>query len=584
MTMIKSNTLGKLQKIRNGSVFDSPVIFIREFLQNSQRSRAKNVSFTIDGDTLVCIDDGCGCSNPDYVFTLDLSEWESTKEGYGIGFWACLCFPGLKEVTVESKGWKCSFDVDRLFATGDMSVKQENAAEHLKGFRVTLKSEQFEDYYNEIEGYMFNVAKYLPMTVRINEFPVPHYDLFDSYEESSFTMEYDNRLFKAKLEIDSSYYPSKSAELYYEKRIVDSIGGIPYVKGIIEAKNGKLTLKEPDRTSYVHDEKSRIFIQKIQECVRDLYKKYIAAYGVDDDGYSKAISYWLDLKDYERMLDFDDYMLQKAKKEENPQPVEQEVVNHIGSVEAGNFKKEDVVSQQTFHVAAKSSQPVCNTCPSKQAHGERKAFRDKVKSMKRSVWVSKNEYTMYSDEIQVARYKGLNVIIAKNDLYATALGNYGITHISGLEDAFREVYVKNDICLKNGKEEAFIALLQPICRKYGLADDTFLICNLSIESNFVVDGEVVFKRSVKNTRNNIQIYGVTDHVHIYLDRNALGLNRFNLKKGSDTVGIWEVKSLLRNVNTIAHEMAHLLKNTKDNTPEHYQAEIQYQNGIIELYA
>lgn len=581
--VIKSNTLGKLQKIRNGNVFDSPLIFVRELLQNAQRSKAKKVVFYVDGDMLYCEDDGCGCGNPENVFTLDLSDWESTNEGYGIGFWACLAIPDIRSITVMSKSWRCDVDAVKLFDTGDLTVSQQKA-ENRKGFRVEFRSDWFNDHVEDIEKYMYDIAKYLPMDIIMNEFKVPHYTIFDTFTPSTFHKTYDNRFFKAKFAVSDEYF--EQSKMYYESRFVKD-ECFRYVSGVIEVKGGKLTLKEPDRTSYTKDDKYYAFAEKVEECIKDLYKSYIQVFGLDDDSYSSAILHWLDLKDYEKMLDFDDNMVQKAKtiatrhldggEKKETEAVVKEAVN------ADAFKKQPQRTVQTFHSAAKTETSVEAAPIVRTTVPVKSGFKDKIKRMKKAVWVRKSEYSVYSDEIQEAKYKGLDVIIAKNDLYAAALGQYNIVHLSELNDHFSECYIKENIELKNGKEKAFMALIQPICKKYNLPDDTFLICDLSVESRFVVGGQVVQKRQIKNKRGQIQIYGVADGRHVYLDRNALGLNRFTLRANNSVVGVHELKALLANVNTLAHELSHLCKGTKDNTPEHYQAEIAFQKGIIELY-
>ena len=576
---IKSNTMGKLNKIRNGNVFDSPLIFIRELLQNSQRSKSKRVDFLVLDDMLSCYDNGCGCSDPASVFTLDLSEWESTSEGYGIGFWSCLAIPGISTIKVRSHSWECMLDAEKLFGNSDLSVERKKS-EPMSGFYVELKSEWFREHADEIQLYLFDIAKYLPMQVTINEFVVPQYDLFDNYREENFCMQFDNRIFKAKLEICHNYH--NVLKLYYEKRLVEESYLLPYVKGVIEIKNGKLTLKEPDRTSYCKDEKADSFIKKLRECVSQLYKSYISENGIDDDFFADGMHYWLELREYERFLRFEEDMVQETPAAQDIPVQAAAVAVSIGSVPLSGdiFERKDICTTQNFGVSKpvqKTVRPVVHVTDGMQN------FRDKIKRMRKSVWVNKEECDQYSNWIQVAKYKGLNVIVAKNALYEEALRKYRIVHISELDECFTESYVKQDIRLRNGKEEAFIALLRPICRKYDLPEDTFLLCNISIQSQFVVDGEVVMRKKTCNKKDAIQVYGVTDRKNIFLDRDAMGLWRFSLRKDNNVIGIWEIKALLANVNTIAHELAHFLYDTKDNTPAHYQAEIKIQQEIIKLY-
>lgn len=578
---IKSNTLGKLQKIRDGKVFESPLIFIRELLQNSQRSKATRVDFLVLDGEFICKDDGCGCNNPENVFTLDLSSWESIQEGYGIGFWSCLCVPAVKSIIVESKDWICSIEANNIFENGDLSVKKEKSSSKICGFKVTIKSDYFDSNSKEVEKYIYDVAKFLPFDVTVNECLMPKQDLFDSFVPETFCKMYNNRLFKAKFAISRNCYTEPS--LYYDKRFVSSFGYLDYVEGVFEVKADKITLREPDRTSFIRDDKHKILCDKLQECIKDLFLSYIRQSGLNDESYNSAIEYWLDVKDYEKYLEFDTSMIDSMI-DETVSPEKEPVVELVEEnddeidiacdIDSSRFEKKDIVVTQ--HLKKVACTTTSNSMPIKEA-----SFKDKIKKMRKAVWVSKSEYSFYQNYIQKAKYKGLKVIIARNILYETALRRYGVMHISGLEDAFTETFIKSNIQLKTSKEEAFVSLLKPIVKKYNLAYDTFLIANIAIESSFVVNGETVFKTKHVNRKNDINVFGVTDGSHIYLDRVALELNKFNIKK--DNLGVWELKALMNSVNTIAHELAHLLYGTTDNTPEHYNYEITIQREIISLY-
>lgn len=317
--IIKSNTLGKLQKIKNGNVFDTPLIFIRELLQNAQRSNSKNVNFTIWDDIFRITDDGCGCKNPENVFTLDLSSWESTNEGYGIGFWACLAIPDIESIVVRSNNWECSIDTLNLFSTGDLSVEKKEISK-ISGFEVIIKSNFFDGRLEDIERYIFDVSKYLEFDTYLNELKVPKRDIFDSFENKTFCKIYDNRLFKAKISINTDYYSELS--MFYDKRNVTNISVFDFVEGVVEVKRDKITLKEPDRISFSRDDKYRSFVSKMKDCIKDLYLSYISINGIENDVFQTAISHYLDIKDYEKYLSFDDDMLElscikdKSKKED----------------------------------------------------------------------------------------------------------------------------------------------------------------------------------------------------------------------------------------------------------------------------
>ena len=63
---------------------------------------------------------------------------------------------------------------------------------------------------------------------------------------------FENNLFNSVLSISSSSYGN--VKLYYEDRYVQDLY-LPFLDGIIIPKNGKITLREPDRESYKRDEK-----------------------------------------------------------------------------------------------------------------------------------------------------------------------------------------------------------------------------------------------------------------------------------------------------------------------------------------
>lgn len=570
--IIKSNTLGKLQKIKNGNVFDNPLIFIRELLQNSQRSKSSNVYFEVIDGVFRCVDDGCGCSNPDNVFTLDLSSWESTTEGYGIGFWSCLCVPDITSITVKSKNWCCVLNTVNLFENGDLTVVKTNISP-ITGFEVIIESSFFDDLddykYNQIEEMVHETSRFLPFNTYLNELKMSRSNIFDTFVPKNLCKIYDNRIFKAKLSISDSY--STEIKVYYDNRYVCDLYSCDYIEGIIELKPNKITLREPDRTRWTRDDKYYYFIEKLKDCAKDLYLSYVKNNGIDNDNFCDGINNYLEVKDYEKYLVFDESMLEKEEQKEI------EIVTEKKPEKNNTLNKSDFERVDKTVVQHLSAAKVCV----ENVPVIKDVFKDKIKKLKESVWVSKNEYSRYEKLISKAKYKGLNVIIAKNSLYEAALKKYEITHISKLEECFVETFYKKDIQLKTSKEEAFIELLSPICKEFNIPLNTFLIANLSLENSFVVDNKVVFKKVNSNSKNNIQIYGVTDGLNIYLDRIALSLNKFNIKKNN--LGIWELKALMNSVNTIAHELAHFLYNTTDNTTEQYNHEINIQQRIINLY-
>src|SRR5699024_4096563 len=112
--------------------------------------------------------------------------------------------------------------------------------------------------------------------------------------------------------------------------------------------------------------------------------------------------------------------------------------------------------------------------------------------------------------------------------------------------------------------------------------NTFVIGNIEVNSKLEYNGKILFSERSKNTKDSIKVYAVEDNGLIILDRTALNLSRFKLSK-EGPFGINDLKCIFSIINTIAHELAHLLYGTKDNTINHYKTETVIQKEIIELY-
>ena len=166
---IKSNTFGKLMKIKEGTVFSNEYMFVKEFLQNAQRGKTKELYITVTENYIRFKDSGIGCKNPNSVFTLDKSEWSTTDEGFGIGFWACLAFKKLELIEVSSRKWKAFLDVNNLFLNEDLTVKKEDLKESIKGFDVILNCSTLSNLeISEINEQIYEVAKYLNFDIYLN--------------------------------------------------------------------------------------------------------------------------------------------------------------------------------------------------------------------------------------------------------------------------------------------------------------------------------------------------------------------------------------------------------------------------------
>ena len=609
---IKSNTLGKLNKIKNGSVFSNQYIFVKELLQNSQRGKAKNVYITLKDNFISFTDDGIGCKDPQSVFTLDKSEWVTTDEGFGIGFWSCLALNNLKEIMVSSYKWESIIDMENLFNNEDLSVPVNKTVDKLKGFSVKLIVNDEFSFYDkyDIEREIEDVAKYLSFDVYVNDRLIEKEDIFESVY-GDFIQDVENRLFKARLTLSESKYGS--IKLFYDQRFACYLyTGMEYISGVISIKKDKITLKEPDRTDYVYDDKFTKFIDILKKETKKIYLNFVKSNESEDllEKFSEGVNYHLNVNEYEKYIflneDFEfDLAIEEAQEKEvesndsesevaidsNEDELEyneyydneeyysddnnDEALNNKEDFNRDDFKKDDFkVTQKPMNYIEKDSK----SFKSNEISDSNFKFLKQVKNM---VWLYEKDVNSYSEEISLARYCNLKVCTIKNILQEEVMKKYKKLHISDLKESLIEEFDTRNIGIKNKKEENFIKLLIPICKKYGIPSNTFSIANLSTTIKLNINDKLVYKRQNKNSKDKVYTCAICTGTSILLDRNYLSLSKFSISSGK--LGVPELSLIMLVSRTIAHELAHYLYNTIDNTLNHYKIEDKIHKEIVKLY-
>lgn len=592
---ITSNTLGRLVKAQH-SMFSDVLTFVLEFIQNAQRARAKYLGIMIEGDTISFGDDGCGCKNPEALFTLDYSEWESTKEGFGMGFWSCLAIPDVSEIEIRTRNWKTVIDAQKLLG-GDLSVVKESIP-FSSGFFVSITSPYISEHKEEIYEKARECSKYITtLKTCVGGEMVETRDVLDDtpFPYNSLIYErFENSLFRAELHAVDSL---GSVQVYYDSRPVKTLHCFSYIRGVIVIKKGKITLKEPDRQEFIYDRLYDRFYDKVRECGKELYKKYITLYGLDNESIVGGVQEYLKVSEYDKFLKFDipelcddvgDILATET-------PVEETIETAISDA---SFDKEEFTADDVSSVVATDPTPARSVIPAapvvfaasvaepeaaeiRPSSSSRNSFREGVKKTKNLVFVPANEVDEYKNAIAEAQYAGLRVFVAPNRLYSEALTLRRVPHVRELKDCLTKTFVKKNIALKNGKEETFIQLLAPVCKKYGLPLSVFRIANLELLIEFAVDGKVRYKHKISNTAGKIGVMGETDGHHIYLDRRMLRLKDFNIRRGKWTTA--EIKAVMNSLETVSHELAHYLHQTTDNTVEHFNTQLSIHRDLISLY-
>jgi hypothetical protein len=565
---ITSDARQKLNKIRDGDVFDSPLVFVTELLQNSYRAGAKTVYFEIKEGGFLIADDGCGCKTPRPVLTLDYSEWNSTDEGFGIGLWSFLAVPGLTRAVISSGAWEAVVDVDNIFATGSPEA-EVSTIPSMRGFKVVLLSPFFSRDGGNIEkiwSEIKRVGELQPFDIFVNGEKVSKKNILADVR-GEWVKEYNNSRFSARFAITEKSW--ETPVLYYERRKVCSFPEIWNTTGIIEMNGKALNLKAPDRTSVVRNEKFERFAKNVKSCVEDLYMDFLKN-ATDNklvDRYAKSIDSVLSVDQFEKFITVDGVNMVEHNTTSETAPAMASA--SISAVVPVGVNPED------YEVEDESiTSPIVGRAVFSTQKPRGVLLKDVIKKNKKVVWMRAEELESSAELKAKAEYYRIVVHVANNILQERVYQKHNVPHISELENGVEKTITINNRYLKTEKEISFMRILNRISAYYNLDHKTFQIGDLKLVVTTKLGGMVIDKETLR-------VGGVAYENHIVLDRKHLGLKRFHLY--GEGIGQHELKALLANITTIAHELAHRLYGTTDNTVMHYKSEEQIRDEIAKIF-
>ncbi|MCU7667744.1 hypothetical protein [Bacillus thuringiensis] len=196
-----------------------------------------------------------------------------------------------------------------------------------------------------------------------------------------------------------------------------------------------------------------------------------------------------------------------------------------------------------------------------------------IKSKKNVIWVEKDKADEYTSLISKYEYYGVYTFVSPHVLYDNALEHLEIPHVSSLEEtAIKKDYKVTKIGSRTKKEERVMELLGFIEKTLGMGE-TFNISSIECKMTVQLRGTKIYREKL--------------HVHGYAQGNQIHLNRKDLnfggissaQLGKNSLSIHDVKFILGNLDTIAHESAHNVFGTEDNTKKHFEKQIEIQNII-----
>ena len=626
---IQSNAKNRAKKVRECIVYNDIYAFIDEIIiQNTNRAGATEVSIWMNNDMMKISDNGRGCSKPEILFTMDFSGFGN---GFGEGFTSVYMIADWFKVRTHN--WEGSLNVKEVLDEnkGDLDADITYFDEFHEGFEIELKGEQISYYFDDIINYIQQAASIVPtMQFWVNGELVEKKDIFDITPTSQYTNLFKNRKYEGRLSLSNEYSTSR-IKVYFEHRFVTSL---PFhgLSGSILLKPKAVNLRTPDRRSIIYDEKEQELQEQLTKDATTLLKGLVkTGNGEDIKLYSDYVNHYMSVEDYMSYLMIEDNILNQFEvREMNQQesisfdgetssttlsePNEQSFANkqeaatllavaqvasnmvedtsQANTLEKENdestayFKVEQDLEQTPSHeqkidtkrlkedkkiTSYVSNNPNSNSFVKK--HEMEKVSIKNIKSKKNVVWVEKENEEDFSSLISKYEYYGVFTFVSPHVLYDNALIHLGIPHISSLKsDAIKKSYKVTKIGAYKKKEERVMELLGFIEKTLDLGE-TFNIATIDCKM-------IVELRGTKIYQEKLAVKGYAQGSQILFNRKDLDFgNLSSLQLGKNSFSIHDVKFILANLDVIAHELAHVIYGTEDNTKNHFEKQILIQNQI-----
>lgn len=562
---ISVNIVNELRKIRKGVVYSSITSVVDELIQNSQRAGATKVDIDIVGNEYRQKDNGTGLSDPNMLFEKSSSGWVSiadTKTPFGEGFFSTFAIADV--ITARSKNWVAVVDVNKAIKDGKLDFPIEETVNETVGFSVRLEGELIRENADKLMIHVKELCSIVPMEVTLNGEVIEHVELLKA-PVTKVSIDVDNDKCKGYVSATNTYGQVK---LYYEYRYVDYMY-VEGIEGVLQLEDEALNLKAPDRKGFAYDDKYTDFSDMLKEVRKEVYMKLVEVADDDTiDAYAKDISEVLDVSDYIEYLDLskvEDYKVyEKAEQEEARQETE---------------RPTETVS---YSDTARNEEPVTKVTELRKANHELKKAEKSSRtlgtldSVVGKCYILAEEIEEYKDLMDMLAYYGVKVLIAKNKLYELSYEWLGIPHIASEDNRIEKVNKIERVGEQTKKEKRVMFMLSKIEESLGLGK-VFRIADLSLTVKKFYGGKEVSDTPMK-------VGGLCKDGKIYLDRDTLELPKYRVDKADNIyVTLNDYRFLLKHLTLIAHELAHLVYKTEDNTVEHFKAQDKLCTEIAKVF-
>lgn len=585
------NIINEMKKLRN-STYSDRYTWVDELIQNCQRSGATHIDVKIDhyDSTITVSDNGCGCNNPQALFEKSTSDWDDTivqnESPFGEGFFSTMM--AADTINVKSVGFNALFDVNKMFAENTVDVIEVTKNRKKSGFTVTLSDLRSDVSLYAVEERFKETAKYIKSPSTTINGELVHYEGLNPDIDHPFLRKIDTPMFKGWIHPHmygrDGYKDPKLRTFAYHRKVMD-LNGFYGINGVINLKDNVIGLRSPDRHDFIHDDRYNEMIQLLREEIKLMYIKILEK-GTDTDikDYQNRIEQYVDVDDYAPLIkyqileppaeraddsfidndaDCDDYDMQMNPLDYDDTDEDYKESSRITDINDTEIEYREDIQTETNILSRK-----------RIAAKKEKQTGDKIAKLKYGFYINPEEMNTYRDAIDIAQYYDIPIISIRNKLESNCISHYeNIQHISSLIDRVSLKAEFSNIEPKSTAETRAYKILNTIGRVIANNDRLFAIADTDTKKVLNMSDEEYIMETVDALAT---AYDGT----IYIDRKHMKEYKA-LNSNSNSLTDADMKFIFVNLETIAHEMSHILFHTEDNTKEHYARTNYLMQKIIQ---
>ncbi len=627
-------------RIYRDDTFVDLTTYVEELSQNADRAGCDNLWWEVDDDRIVAANDGALLEDLTKLFTISESGWnEAIKEKqhpFGKGFMSVII--AADTIEVHSAYQKAVFDVRTVLDKGELDcIEVEDSDEYYQGFKVTLTDLLPTFDKRRTMRKIREVGQWLDFNVYLND------DRIEAIVFNELPDRQPYAMLTPDHGIDGWVAPSThnfyKPVVHYQRREVCKID-MPYLTGRLNVDSRWIDPRQPDRKAIIMNKKAEEFFETIQSYAKTVfldlvergsqktlekYERGVMNYCTPGD-YAKHLKFIVlstaDIAEYRDALDvvfegdtskitdalnriiagersIEQYLVDRIRVIDEAPKEEHEWDQLREEKEELQERLETLESKREMEALRKGQEPEGGSTGTTtttttttgtgsgsgggDADGEKKGTDFyRVSDLPTLYYLSVKDFSKYQTKLAEAEYLGVNVVFCRNKLEIAAVeAMQNSVHIKNLKKGVTKRVIMERIGPTDANEVRFQWLLDLIMKK--LREERAVSQTITMADIKYIEIHRAMK-SHHRTEKVKPVNGIAHQGKVYLNRSRLKLVQYDgvaFDKRTRALTQIDINVLLDNIDVVAHELAHILYHTRDNTMKHYQVEVELIKRIVE---